>query len=107
MRPTILVAFMLMSVVSPALAQNQDQPNILTSELTEFLGWTLVVNFGVLILAFLMLTLMRNTIAALHSKMFGLSEEDLSRAYLQYMAQYKIAIFVFNLAPYIALKLMA
>ncbi len=98
---------MLMSLVSPALAQNQGQPNMLTSELTEFLGWTLVVNFVVLMLAVLMLTLMRNVIATLHSKMFGLSEEALSRAYLDYMAQYKIAILVFNLAPYIALKLMA
>jgi hypothetical protein len=45
-------------------------------------------------------------IKRLHAKMFGLSEEDLSRAYFQYLAQYKIAIFVFNLAPYLALRIV-
>jgi Family of unknown function (DUF6868) len=39
--------------------------------------------------------------------MFGLSEADLSRAYFQYLAQYKIAIFVLNLVPYVALEFMA
>ena len=41
-----------------------------------------------------------------HGKMFGLSEADLSRQYFQYVANYKIAIVVFNLVPYIALVLM-
>jgi hypothetical protein len=31
----------------------------------------------------------------------------LSRAYFQYIAQYKIAIIIFSLTPYVALKLMA
>jgi len=32
---------------------------------------------------------------------------DLARAYFQYLAQFKIAVIVFNLAPYIAMRLMA
>ena len=61
---------------------------------------------GLLILTFLVVTLLRSTILQIHSKMFGLSEEDLVRAYFQYMAQYKIVVLVFFLAPYVALKLM-
>ncbi len=38
--------------------------------------------------------------------MFGLDEKDLNRAYFQYLAQFKILIIVFNVTPYIALKLM-
>jgi hypothetical protein len=38
--------------------------------------------------------------------MFGLDDTDLSRAYFQYLAQYKILIFVFNLMPYLALRIM-
>jgi hypothetical protein len=38
--------------------------------------------------------------------MFGLSEDALSRAHFQYLAQYKVAIFVFNLAPYLALRIV-
>ncbi len=53
------------------------------------------------------LALMRSPISQIHAKMFGLNEVDLSRAYFQYLAQYKIAIFVLNLVPYIALKIIA
>tara|TARA_B100002003_G_scaffold78069_1_gene73067 strand:- start:284 stop:469 length:186 start_codon:yes stop_codon:yes gene_type:complete len=50
---------------------------------------------------------MRGLIQGMHTRMFGLSEEDLSRAYFQYVAQYKIAILVFNLVPYLALVVAA
>ena len=76
------------------------------TELTEFLGWILVINIAVLLVASFMLTAMRGMIVQIHRKMLGLSEDDLLRAYTQYLAQYKIAVFVFNLAPYLALKLM-
>ena len=49
---------------------------------------------------------MRGPVARIHSKMFALDEVDLSRQYVQYLGQYKIAIFVLNLIPYIALKIM-
>ena len=74
---------------------------------TEFLGWCTLINFGLLIIASLFLTVMRGWIVQTHKRMFDLSEENLLRAYVQYMAQYKIAIFVLNLVPYVALKVMA
>lgn len=76
------------------------------STLTEFLGWTSVVNICILIIASLAVMLMRESMTKLHEKMFGLDTADLSRAYFQYIAQYKIAIFVFNLVPYVSLKIM-
>ncbi len=72
----------------------------------EILGWCTILNFGMLIFASVLLSLMRSKIMAIHSEMYSLGEKDLSRAYFQYLAQYKIAIFVFNLAPYLALRLM-
>jgi hypothetical protein len=39
--------------------------------------------------------------------MFGLETADLSRAYFQYIAQYKIAIIVLSLTPYKALRIMS
>ena len=74
--------------------------------LTELLGWATVINVCILIVASISVMLMRNSMISLHGKMFGLDSTDLSRAYFQYIAQYKIAIFVFNLVPYIALKIM-
>jgi hypothetical protein len=49
---------------------------------------------------------MRGTISKIHGNMFGLEEAELSRAYFQYLAQYKILLFVFNLMPYLALRIM-
>ncbi len=74
---------------------------------TAFFGWCTVINAGVLTLAAIMVVVMRGSISQIHARMFGLSAEDLSRAYFQYLAQYKIAVIVLNLVPYIALKIMA
>ena len=75
--------------------------------LTAFFGWCTVINIGILMVAALVLGLMRGTISQIHAKMFNLNEADLSRAYFQYLAQYKIAVLVLNLVPYIALKIVA
>ena len=77
------------------------------ASLTEFLGWSSAINVGMLILASLLLGLMRGSISRIHSGMFGLDEADLSRAYFQYLAQYKIAILVLNIVPYFAMRAMA
>jgi hypothetical protein len=75
--------------------------------LTELLGWASVINIGILVLSTLAVITVRASITEIHSKIFGLDEKDLGRAYFQYLAQYKIAIIVLNVAPYIALKIMA
>ncbi len=76
-------------------------------EITALLGWTSVINIAVLLLSGLVVIAMRGSIAKIHSQLFGLDEKDLGRAYFQYLAQYKIAIIVLSIAPYIALKIMA
>ncbi len=72
-----------------------------------FLGWCTVINMSMLVFGSVSLVTMRGMIAPLHSAMFGLDERDLARAYFRWLAQYKIAIFVFNLVPYIAVRLIA
>jgi len=73
--------------------------------LTAFLGWCTVINFGILIVAALGIVAMRGTIGNIHSSMFKLAEADLSNAYFHYLANYKILIIVFNLVPYLALRI--
>jgi hypothetical protein len=74
---------------------------------TTFFGWTTVINFVLLAVSTISVIAMRESISRMHGKMFGLEPVDLSRAYFQYIAQYKIAIIVFSLTPYVALKLMS
>jgi hypothetical protein len=75
--------------------------------ITTFFGWMIVINFVFLLVSAIVVVAMRGTISSAHGKMFGLESVDLSRAYFQYLAQYKIAIIVFSLTPYVALKFMA
>lgn len=75
--------------------------------LTELLGWASIINIVILLFSTILLIAMRGVISKVHSKLFGLDEKDLGRAYFQYLAQYKIAIIVLNIAPYIALRCMS
>ena len=74
--------------------------------LAAFLGWCTLINIGMLMFASLALVSMRASISRIHGSMFGLDDKDLSRAYFQYLAQYKILVFIFNLTPYLALRIM-
>lgn len=75
--------------------------------LTSFLGWCTVINFGILIIAALGIIAMRASIGSIHASMFKLAEADLSNAYFQYLANYKILVIVFNLVPYLALRIIS
>ena len=74
--------------------------------LTTFFGWSVLINMGLLALLTILVVLMRGWASGLHARMFGLSDDDISRSYFQFLAQYKVAIFIFSIAPYAALKVM-
>jgi len=71
-----------------------------------FLGWSSVINIGLLMFSALIVTLLRTQISELHATIFNLNKEDVFRTYFQYLAQYKILIIVFNIVPYFALCIM-
>ncbi len=71
-----------------------------------FFGWCTVINIGLLIFSSIFLIAMRGTASRIHGKMLNLDEKYLSQAYFQFLAQYKIAIIVFNVVPYFALRIV-
>ena len=74
--------------------------------LREFLGWCLVINVAILFLSTLFLSLFHRRASKIHAKMFELDESWVRQAYFGYLANYKIAVIVLNLVPWIALNLM-
>ena len=74
--------------------------------LREVLGWCAVINIGLLIFSTIFVVFLRGPISRIHAKMFNLNEGDISLAYFRYLAQYKIAIIVFNIIPYFALRIV-
>jgi len=72
-----------------------------------FFGWMTVINFVFLFVASIMVMTMRGAMSRVYSRMFGVEAADLPRVYFQCLGQYEIAIIVFSLTPYIALRIMS
>ena len=73
--------------------------------LREFLLWSLAVNYTILLTWFSAFVFARGFMRRLHGRWFDLSEQTFDAVHYGGMAAYKIAIFVFNLAPLVALYL--
>ena len=76
------------------------------SVITAFLGWCTLINYGILLLSTVIVYACGDWAKGIHSKMFNISEADLDTLYFNYLGNYKLAIFIFNLVPYIALKIL-
>lgn len=69
----------------------------------DFLLWSTIINYGVLLAWFLIFSQANNWIYRLHSRWFKLLKEQFDALHYAGMALYKIGIFLFNLVPYVAL----
>ena len=74
--------------------------------LRNALGWCTVINFGVLILWLLYLTLARDWTYRLHRRWFKISEETFNAIHYGGMGLFKIGVWLFNLVPYLALRIV-
>ncbi len=73
--------------------------------LRNFLFWCVVINYGLLIIGFLIITLAHDSLYRLYSRWFCLSVEQFDGINYIWIVFYKIGILLFNLVPYIALRL--
>ena len=73
-------------------------------EIASILGWCTVVNFGFLLFTMIVLVCFKKQVQRLHSVMTGLSNDELNRLYFQYMGQLKSLWILFNLTPYLAIR---
>ena len=75
--------------------------------LTTFVGWCAVINIGVLVVALLPLSVFHEGVGTLSARLFGVTPEEAKVTHFRVFQQYRLAIVVLNIAPYIALRLMA
>ena len=73
--------------------------------LTTVFGWMTVLNMGFLAFTTVMLLVLQDWVTGVHARMFKMQEEDVRKAYFDYLAKYKTLTLVFALVPYLALKL--
>jgi Family of unknown function (DUF6868) len=79
-------------------------PNNMSIELTRsFFLWCTVINYGILLLWFLVFAIARDWMRRFHGRWFRLSEEQFDALHYVGMSIYKIGILLFNLVPFIVL----
>ena len=70
------------------------------------LGWCSIINFGFLLYWFGMFALAHSWVYRCHTKWFTLSEERFDEIHYTTMAYFKLTVIVFNVVPYLALRIV-
>jgi hypothetical protein len=68
--------------------------------------WCAVINYGVLLLWFVLFAVARDWMRGFHGRWFRLSAEQFDAIHYSGMAIYKIGIILFNIVPLIALYIV-
>ena len=74
--------------------------------LQTFLGWCLVLNYAVLFIWYAIYQGANRWVVGLHARMFDLDEAVVRKDHFFLMGQFKMLVFVFVLAPWLALVIM-
>ena len=69
----------------------------------SFLLWSTVINYGVMLMWFLVFVFAHDWMLRIHGRWFRLSREQFDALHYAGMSVYKIGIMLFNLAPLVAL----
>jgi hypothetical protein len=79
---------------------------MLTSEFASFFAWCTLINYSMLLIWFVVFCLGHNWLHLMHGKWFELTEQQFDVINYCGMGFCKLFIFVFNLAPYIAISII-
>ncbi|MBT3349906.1 MAG: hypothetical protein HOC91_01685 [Nitrospinaceae bacterium] len=74
--------------------------------LRDFLGWCAIINIGLLLWWWLFFAFAHDWMYRYHSKWFKISIEKFDTINYAGIAFFKIFIFMFNLVPYFALRII-
>jgi len=72
----------------------------------DVLGWSALINYVVLVWWLLIFRFAHDWMYGLHGKWFKLSLANFDAIHYAGMAFFKLLIFMFNLAPYLALRMV-
>lgn len=75
--------------------------------IAAILGWCTLINFGLLVWWFLFAVIAHDWTYRLHTKWFKISQEQFDAIHYSLMGIFKMGVIVFNLVPYLALRIVA
>ncbi len=70
------------------------------------LGWSMVINFSILIIWALAMMLMPNLTYRTQSLFTSISREEFDKIMYKMMGQYKMAILLTHFGPYVAMRIV-
>lgn len=73
----------------------------------HFFAWCAVINYAMLMLWFILHIVAHGLFVSLSQRFFGVSGEKYDSISLKAMFFLKLSIWVFNIGPYLALRIMA
>jgi hypothetical protein len=78
---------------------------IMIENLRTLLGWCTILNMAMLAVWSLAFVFAHDFVFRMHTRWFRISEERFDEIHYTMMGYYKLAVFLFNLAPYLVLRL--
>ncbi|PHS11322.1 MAG: hypothetical protein COA78_09950 [Blastopirellula sp.] len=69
-------------------------------------GWSSLISIGFLFYWFIMIVFAHDFVYQIHSKWFKISVETFDAIHYGGMAFFKLSIFLFQLAPYLAMRIV-
>jgi hypothetical protein len=75
-------------------------------EIRAMVGWCTLINWAILFFWWIMIASARSFVYGVHGKWFDIPHDRLDRIHYQAMALFKIGIILFNLTPYVALRIV-
>ena len=79
--------------------------DITIENLRILLGWSAVVNMGILIAWWLAFVFAREMIFKMHTRWFKISEERFNEMHYTMMGYYKLAMILLTVVPYLVLRM--
>lgn len=76
-------------------------------QLRELFMWMSIINVALLLLSFLMTASMGGFIYRMHSRWYPMSREAFNVAIYKMIGEFKLAVIVFNVVPYIGLVIIS
>lgn len=76
------------------------------TQITALFGWMLLINVVLYTFVAAFIIFARDWTANFEARITGIPAEEWPRLFVDYLSRYKIAIIVFNLVPYLALRIV-
>jgi hypothetical protein len=75
-------------------------------DLRSVLGWCTIIDYALLLFWFVVFILAHDWLPRLHGRWFSMSEEKFDAVHYTLMGVFKLGIFLFNLVPYLSIRIV-